>query len=327
MHKKNNESEDFIMFTELNEFAQNVKKELDTMMPECEVMINDVVKNNGVTFKGIVIHRKGSSISPQIYLEEYYEEYQNGKKIDSICTEIIHIYKQNNIETPDINTLQFTEFKNVKDKICFRLVNAQKNQELLCKVPHRKMLDLAVTYYINTDVRENLNGSIMVTDALMKKWEITEQTLYELAIVNSPVYSKGMVLPMDAIIRDILTDKTKEYSFSTYENSRFGISLVEEDIQFYVATNTKKLYGATVMLYKGLLKKMGEYIGDFYIIPSSVHEILFIRKLGMIKPADLSKMVCEVNMTEVTPQDVLSDNVYLYDAESDELRLVTHKTE
>ena len=27
------------MFTELNEFAQNVKKELDTMMPECEVMI------------------------------------------------------------------------------------------------------------------------------------------------------------------------------------------------------------------------------------------------------------------------------------------------
>lgn len=313
------------MFTELNEFAQNVKKELDTMMPECEVMINDVVKNNGVTFKGVVIHSKGSSISPQIYLEGYYEEYQNGKKIDSICTEIIDIYKQNNIETPDINTLQFTEFKNVKDKICFRLVNAQKNQELLCKVPHRKMLDLAVIYRINADVREDLNGSIMVTDALMKEWGITEETLYEAAMVNTSSYSKGMVLPMEAVIREILTGKMEGYPL-TYENSRFGISLVGEDIQFYVATNTKKLYGATVMLYKELLKKMGEYIGDFYIIPSSVHELLFIKKLGMIKPDELSKMVCEVNMTEVTPQDVLSDNVYLYDAESDELRLVTHKS-
>ena len=317
------------MFTELNEFAQNVKKELDTMMPECEVMINDVVKNNGVTFKGVVIHRKGSSISPQIYLEKYYEEYQNGKKIDSICTEIIDIYRQNNIETPDINTLQFTEFKNVKDKICFRLVNAQKNQELLCKVPHRKMLDLAVIYCINADVRENLNGSIMVTDALMEKWGITEQTLYELAVVNSPVYSKGMVLPMEAVVCEILTGKMEEYPL-TYENSRFGISLVEEDIQFYavyVATNTKKLYGAAVMLYDGLLKKIGEYIGDFYILPSSVHELLFIKKLDIIKPADLSKMVCEVNTAEVTPQDVLSDNVYLYDTKSNELQLVTNKTE
>ena len=315
------------MFTELNEFAQNVKKELDTMMPECEVMINDVVKNNGVTFKGVVIHRKGSSISPQIYLEKYYEEYQNGKKIDSICTEIIDIYRQNNIETHDINTLQFTEFKNVKDKICFKLINAEKNQGILHEIPHRKMLDLAVTYYINADVKENLNGSIMVTDTLMEKWGITEQTLYELAVVNTPVYNKGMVLPMDAIIRDILTDKTKEYSFSTYENNMFGISLVEEDFNIYVATNTKKLYGAAVMLYDGLLKKIGEYIGDFYILPSSVHELLFIKKLDIIKPADLSKMVCEVNTAEVTPQDVLSDNVYLYDTKSNELQLVTNKTE
>ena len=189
------------------------------------------------------------------------------------------------------------------------------------------MLDLAVTYYINADVKENLNGSIMVTDTLMEKWGITEQTLYELAVVNTPVYNKGMVLPMDAIIRDILTDKTKEYSFSTYENNMFGISLVEEDFNIYVATNTKKLYGAAVMLYDGLLKKIGEYIGDFYILPSSVHELLFIKKLDIIKPADLSKMVCEVNTAEVTPQDVLSDNVYLYDTKSNELQLVTNKTE
>ena len=309
------------MFTGLNEFAQNVKEELGAVMPECEVMINDVVKNNGVTFKGVVIHSKGSSISPQIYLEGYYEEYQNGKKIDSICTEIIDIYKRNDTDMYDMDMFQLAEYGKINDKICFRLVNAQKNQELLRKVPHRKMLDLAVIYCINTDVTKELNGSIMVTDALMKEWGITEETLYEAAMVNTSSYSKGMVLPMEAVICEILTGRMEGYHM-TYENSRFGISLVEEDFQFYVATNTKKLYGAAVMLYKGLLKKMGEYIGDFYIIPSSVHEILFIRKQGMIKADDLSKMVCEVNMTEVTPQDVLSDNVYLYDAESDELRLV-----
>ena len=282
------------MFTGLNEFAQNVKEELGAVMPECEVMINDVVKNNGIMFKSIIVHRKGSHMSPQIYLEGYYEEYQNGKKIDSICTEIIDIYKRNDTDMYDMDMFQLAEYGKINDKICFRLVNAQKNQELLRKVPHRKMLDLAVIYCINTDVTKELNGSIMVTDALMKEWGITEETLYEAAMVNTSSYSKGMVLPMEAVICEILTGRMEGYHM-TYENSRFGISLVEEDFQFYVATNTKKLYGAAVMLYKGLLKKMGEYIGDFYIIPSSVHEILFIRKQGMIK-AD--------------------------DAESDELRLV-----
>lgn len=309
------------MFTGLNEFAEDVKKELGAVMPECEVMVNDVVKNNGIMFKSVVVHRKGSRMSPQIYLEGFYKKYQNGMEMKRICTEIADIYRQNEGVADCMDISQLIGFEKIKDKICFRLVNAEKNQALLQTMPHRKMLDLAVIYCIAADVGEDLNGSIRITGELMKGWGITEQALYELAAVNTSAYSRGVVKPLDSVVYEILTDKADDSI--TYKNDGFDITLDESGFHFYVATNTKKQYGASVLLYQGLLKQIGDCIGDFYILPSSVHELLIKKAEDTVSPDELLQMVREVNATEVMPEEVLSDNVYLYDVESGELRLIT----
>lgn len=55
-------------------------------------------------------------------------------------------------------------------------------------------------------------------------------------------------------------------------------SVYEDDIcPMYVATNSKKLNGACVMLYDGLLRDFARKVGrSFYIIPSSIHEVILI---------------------------------------------------
>jgi hypothetical protein len=73
-------------------------------------------------------------------------------------------------------------------------------------------------------------------------------------------------------------------------------------------------YGAGAMAVPCLMEQVREKIGNFYILPSSVHEIICIpESLGMDDIDELRYMVKTVNSTEVEPQDRLSDDVYYVD--------------
>ncbi len=82
----------------------------------------------------------------------------------------------------------------------------------------------------------------------------------------------------------------------------------------YILSNEVSLHGATAMLYPGLLQDIGKATrGSFFILPSSVHETILIRDNGEISAEEFQRMVMEVNRTKVSPDEVLSDEVYRYD--------------
>jgi hypothetical protein len=81
----------------------------------------------------------------------------------------------------------------------------------------------------------------------------------------------------------------------------------------YVCTNVNKCNGAGVIFYKDFLKNISEKVGtDLYIIPSSIHEVIIVPANDKIDSELLKSMVPEVNETEVTVTEVLSNHVYLY---------------
>lgn len=87
------------------------------------------------------------------------------------------------------------------------------------------------------------------------------------------------------------------------------------------ATNASKTYGAAVILYDGLLETSAERLGSFYALPSSVHEFMFIPDtFGNVE--DIKQMVQEINAAEVPEEEVLSDNIYHYDSNAHELKIV-----
>lgn len=101
-------------------------------------------------------------------------------------------------------------------------------------------------------------------------------------------------------------------------------SVYEDDIcPMYVATNSKKLNGACVMLYDGLLRDFARKVGrSFYIIPSSIHEVILIPDTLDMDIRYMKAMVKEVNGTEVALDEVLSDNVYRYDIDTDRIEMM-----
>ena len=56
--------------------------------------------------------------------------------------------------------------------------------------------------------------------------------------------------------------------------------------------------------------------GDFFVLPSSVHEVLLIPDDGSMELSYLEQMVRDVNQQEVAPEERLSDNVFHYDSEA-----------
>ena len=87
-------------------------------------------------------------------------------------------------------------------------------------------------------------------------------------------------------------------------------------------TNSKGINGASVIIYPKILKEISEMIGgDFYILPSSIHEVLVIKDNGDKENDELEKMVREVNESCVLPEEVLSDHVYHYSEESDRIEI------
>ena len=90
-----------------------------------------------------------------------------------------------------------------------------------------------------------------------------------------------------------------------------------EDEQIFVASVPDKVHGAGVLAYQDFMDQAAERAGgDFFILPSSIHEILIVPDNGKMGLPELENMVKEVNATQVAPQDKLTDNVYHYDSQA-----------
>ena len=213
-----------------------------------------------------------------------------------------------------IGAEDLTDFAYVKDKICYKLVNKHMNSALLTTVPHRDYLDLSIVYYIRLAQTDNGLATLNVTDSLAHTWGVDEETLFSLASSNTPLLCRGIVLTMDNVLDKSVNSQTKTYDHFDFTCSETHI------LPMYVATNTNRTYGASVILYAGLLDAAAEKLGSFYALPSSVHEFMFIPDT-FGNAEYIKQMVKEINAAEVPEEEVLSDNIYHYDSRTHELKI------
>lgn len=293
------------------DFADAVRARVaDFLGEDYEVAFQPVLKNNGTERLGIIVRRNGDSIAPTIYIDEHYHDTDEPVEdyIDSVAEAVVRTYKQSRPGVRfDLDSLQ--DYAKAREHICMKLVNAEKNAERLENIPHRNFLDLAVTFFIPVDMGDDSQGSAsaQVTVQMMEAWGVSVDELYQAALENTPA-----IFPAKTqVLGDMLSGLMGE-----------PVEIPEGGPKLYVATNEKSMNGATVALYPGYPKAVGEKLGsDFYILPSSIHELLFLPDDGETDASTLKGMVTEINATTVSEEEVLSDNVYHYSREADEVTI------
>jgi len=265
----------------------------------------DVVKNNGVGMSGISITGPGETVFPTIYLETLFDEYRKGKmNVKEAVNEILRVYAREKTGN-SVDMCYLTEFDRVKDKLIFRLINAEKNEVLLKDIPHRRFLDLAVIYTVYIDDVFDTAGNVTVRNDLMEKWGVNEEDLYILAVKNTPRIKMPVIKELGEMIRELI-------DMGEYTDSGEYI-IGEGRMKMYVITNRDRYYGDSIILYPGLLNDIRDTLDtDFFLLPSSVHEFIIVPDYGEIGKNELSELVKSVNESSVEAEDFLSDNIYLY---------------
>lgn len=290
--------EDFVCFVQTQ-----MKERLGEAV---QIQIHRILKNNSVVLDGLSISEQDSSIAPTIYLNDFYREYQQGTDLPDILTCMEHIYEKSRI-TQSFDTAFYTDFEKVRPNLACRLINMEKNRELLKKVPYKEFLDLAlVAYYCFEDAVLGA-GTILVYGSHCKSWGISEEELFICARENT--------LRMRPTVFSTMASVLKRHEICMPEAE-------EEEHPIFVLTNEQGTFGAAGIAFDHVLQKIGQTLeSDFWVLPSSVHECIIIPEDGNVHKEALRETVREINRCEVEEEEYLSDEVYFYQRELHKLSM------
>jgi hypothetical protein len=272
-----------------NLWEQKILDEMRKRYPNAEVTIRTVQKIEG-DLRGITIREKNSNIAPTMYLDDY--KYSG--TVAEICDRLEKIYKNSRV-TSNVDLDWFSNFDIVKTKLRIKLVNYEKNKEFLADKPFVKILDLAAMFYIEVKNEQIENGSVTVLNNHMEYWNTSVDVIYANACMNE-----------HAVIKDIV-DIMYEMSDVKMPASLRGTQLV--------VSNEERTFGAGTFISE--LDRLKRLYGKFYVLPSSIHEVIVIPESKCpFSKAQLDEQVREVNKTEVSENEILSDHAYYFNGES-----------
>ena len=298
-------------------FKQEVLAELQNLMgSEFDISTKEILKNNNLRLDGLIMSQSGLNISPTIYLNYYYDMYQqNTYDFHEIVQQIVNCYEEHKMdENFDIES--FTDYNQVKDHIVYRLINLNQNQELLEGIPFVPYLDLAIIFYysipendLTNDYFQGATASIQINNEHLEMWNVTVKDIYAQAKRNTHKMFPAVVKPIAEVLKKFLSNGDFDLDYD---------SLLA--LKLYVLSNSIKCHGATALLYQNQLQKCADELDqDLIIIPSSIHEIIYLPASAVDDMEYVTQMIHNVNETEVSVDEILSDHPYFYSRETRKL--------
>lgn len=257
----------------------------------------DKVEKKSHTMDALIIKRKQESVSPVFYFEQLYQNYLDGRSVQDICEDLTRFLFAHKI--PELSRRNMSDYAEAKKSLRVRLIDKEANQKYLGQGPYRFMTLGAAVVYVSL---QNSPAKIMetrVTHEMLSQYGVTDDQLFEDAMIQTRMECPFTFSSLDSVLRKVTGEDPKR---------TFG-----PGPELYVLTNREEWYGAAVALYPDTLQKVHRMVGeDFYILPSSVHELLVIRKSAVQDTNALRALVRSVNREEVRPEEQLSNEVFKY---------------
>ena len=287
------------------EFEMQVKTYLEENLgADVTVSTYTARKNNQTLCQGLLIEDASDgerfSASPVIYLDDFYSDLCNGSSFEEIAKTIYKLYR-NAKQTGDFKLKDLTNFEELKEKIIYKLINLDMNKDLLDDIPYIPYLDLAIVFYCCIANTDEQTAGFLIHNSHLDLWGIQQNELYKYAHKNTCRLFPYSLQSVCATLNEMSENLTAPLSV-----------MPEEDL--LVLTNQSRIDGAACILYDNMLEKIAEVLQeDFYVIPSSIHELLILRKHLSPEEGGLSELITSVNQTTVLDTDILSSHPYYYD--------------
>lgn len=297
------------MFFRFDEFVDEVMDCIKDYMPDeyQDYSYELQTINKGTkSYTGLVIRDKDAAgATPVINLDNVYKDYEKDYDNDpqgklyafyDAIDRIVEIRVQNDVADNKDLVNAVTNFD--EKRVFLRLINTERNKDFIQGKPHFEVEDLTAvfTYRIDSPAPGTIAETV-ITEDLCDMWGIPSGMLR--------AYANKNIKDASYLLEDIA------------KSAGFPVSL-----GVYVLTNIENVHGAYEMLNPIALEAVREKIGDFYILPSSINELIIVPKNKGDKFESLREIVRTINAEEVKPEEQLSDSIYEYDSIQKEVRIV-----
>ena len=249
-----------------------------------EAQEHTVDKGNGIILNAIVVRKPGEVLGANVYYTTDESNDEIMKKIEAAIPQLEPEYK--------METEKLGDWEYAKNRLTVRLYSQPPKGTVARKV----ICDLFAVPALIIGSEGNEVATANVTEGILEQYGVTEDELYEAALESAKEITPTICKSIYETMVEMMGEEAKMF-IPQYDN----------DDKMYVLSNKQKVNGASAILYAENLP-----FKDFYMLPSSKHEVLLVSmECGMSESA-LSAMVKEVNATEVSAEDRLSDNAYCY---------------
>lgn len=311
--KKNQEKVDRVHFGEL--LCNHV---LAILGDGFETEISVTRKNNDVMKAVLYVRRVNNECVPCFYLDELYHSYCMGENEWSLAESLANIVL-GECEKVRQKAKEFVKKEWIADHLFVRLINRERNKVFLENAVYRNVLDLAAVFYVLTEDGEEGIKSYCLPMEVWEELDLgTAEEYFPKVLENTRKLFPERMYCLAENLPEFMENKESGYVIQLHKVEE---SEVLREKKLYVLSNRRKICGAAVVLYPEILKQIGEqFLGDYYMIPSSIHEVLLLKATEDEEEARLNEIVREVNANHVEPEEVLSNHVYYYARKDECLR-------
>ena len=284
----------------IKEFAEKIQAAMASALNK-EVQLKESLRLNNIRRYGIVIVDSGNNLNPIIYLEKLFEDFQKNTNMDTAVNIAISIYQRDRLKKP-VDMEWVRHFGRARETVFYFLINYDANRKLLTQIPHFRYLDMAIVFGMKSGL-ENAPGTITVFNSHLDLWGITAENLFPIAETNTPLLYPLQVSYMPDLVP--------------------GEPFPGHPSQMYVLTNSHHAYGAAAILYKDTLKGFSLLMGsDVLLLPDSIHHMVLIPLKEGEDPESYRDMVPSTNEYSTDISNFLSNSLYLYKRETEQIKIV-----
>ena len=245
---------------------------------------------------------KQNHVSAAVNIDDMYENYVSGKA--TIYDTVEFIYDtltsiDNNID--EHVQFDFKKWEDVKPRLFVAAAKKSYNEEYLKDKVYLEIGDIAlvVRIYVYT-TNDGEVASAAMPEPILKEYNLSKEDVVEAALKNSTELFPGSCMNLSDVLQKFIPAGT----------------MPAGEIDLWCVANGQN-GGAAALFYPGMMNEIKEKLGgNFYILPSSMHEVLVISINALqeknMNAQDMIDLVRGVNKAEVSAEEQLSDNPLVY---------------
>ena len=291
----------------------NEKEFFDAMKEELSCLLGDSYKIKMDDCQNVFVKNMMQQKVYRFHGDELFKTYLNGVGMKEICRNV----KDCIVMLEPLKEAKTLSFAEAQNHIFMKVINRERHKDILQDVPYLPFLDLAIVAYFECSSNKSESVPFLINNDILKKWNEKKELVFTKAWENMQRDYRMSIGSIEEAMKAVLL------------NMPFSGSSIEElelnDCSFHILTNEENKFGFTSVFYSDVLKKYGEKYGDFYIIPSSIHEALLFPEKKVPQnwnAKEFANNIRSINETEVAPEEVLSDSLYYYDATLHQVKIV-----